>query len=142
MQSFLDDALKEAPKDISVHWYEIDENHHGAILIFPDKASYEKKPFTRKNTGMKIRKGIWNLFMNFQDMLKQRDLHNENRMMSDFEFNPLERNFLIYGLAERSYPVKEPIGYRLWIVELIYVYSIGKKMILNEAVDQKVLRTA
>ena len=75
-------------------------------------------------------------------MLKQRDLHNENRMMSDFEFNPLERNFLICGLAERSYPVKEPIGYRLWIVELIYVYSIGKKMILNEAVDQKVFRTA
>ena len=28
MQSFLDDALKEAPKDISVRWYEIDENHH------------------------------------------------------------------------------------------------------------------
>ena len=48
MQSFLDEALKEAPKDISVRWYEIDENHHGAILIFPDKASYEKKPFTRK----------------------------------------------------------------------------------------------
>ena len=75
-------------------------------------------------------------------MLKQRDLHNENRMMSDFEFNPLERNFLIYGLAERSYPVKEPIGYRLWIVALIYVYSIGKKMILNEAFDQKGFRTA
>ena len=75
-------------------------------------------------------------------MLKQWDLHNENRMMSDFQFNPLVRNFLIYEFAERSYPVKEPIGYRLWIVELIYVYSIGKEMILNEYVDQKVFRTA
>ena len=45
--------------------------------------------------------------------------------MSHFEFNP-ERNTPIYGSTERSYPVKEPIDYRLWIVELIYVYSIGK----------------
>ena len=50
---------------------------------------------------------------------------NEKRTMSDFQFNPLERNFPIYGAAERSYPVKEPIDYRLWIVELIYVYPIG-----------------
>ena len=56
--------------------------------------------------------------------------------MSHFEFNPQERNFPIYGAAERSYPVEEPIDYRLWIVELIYVYSIGKEMILNEEVDQ------
>ena len=62
--------------------------------------------------------------------------------MSHFEFNPEQRNFPIYGAAERSYPVKEPIDYRLWIVELIYVYSIGKEMILNEYVDQKVFRTA
>ena len=70
----------------------------------------------------------------------------ENRQlakgMSHFEFNPEQRNFPIYGAAERSYPVKEPIDYRLWIVELIYVYSIGKEMILNEYVDQKVFRTA
>ena len=62
--------------------------------------------------------------------------------MSQFEFNPEQRNFPIYGAAERSYPVKEPIDYRLWIVELIYVYSIGKEMVLNEYVDQKVFRTA
>ena len=62
--------------------------------------------------------------------------------MSAFQFDPQERNFPIYGAAERSYPVKEPIDYRLWIVELIYVYSIGKEMILNEYVDQKVFRTA
>ena len=62
--------------------------------------------------------------------------------MSAFQFNPEERNFPIYGAAERSYPVKQPIDYRLWIVELIYVYSIGKEMILNEYVDQKVFRTA
>ena len=62
--------------------------------------------------------------------------------MSEFQFNPELRNFPIYGAAERSYPVKEPIDYRLWIVELIYVYSIGKEMILNEEVDQKVFRTA
>ena len=58
--------------------------------------------------------------------------------MSHFEFNPEQRNFPIYGSTERSYPVKEPIDYRLWIVELIYVYSIGKEMVLNEYVDQKV----
>ena len=62
--------------------------------------------------------------------------------MSEFQFNPEQRNFPIYGAAERSYPVKEPIDYRLWILELIYVYSIGKEMILNEYVDQKVFSTA
>ena len=30
------------------------------------------------------------------------------------------------------------MDYRLWIVELIYVYSIAKEMVLNEYVDQKV----
>ena len=67
---------------------------------------------------------------------------NEKRTMSDFQFNPEDRNFPIYGSAERSYTIKEPIDYRLWVVELIYVYSIGKEMILNEYVDQKVFRTA
>ena len=62
--------------------------------------------------------------------------------MIQFEFNPEHRNFPIYGSAERSYPVKEPIDYRLWVVELIYVYSIGKEMILDEYKDQKVFRTA
>ena len=62
--------------------------------------------------------------------------------MSYFEFNPEQRNFPIYGASERSYPVKEPIDYRLWIVELIYVYSIGKEMVLNEYIDKKVFRTA
>ena len=62
--------------------------------------------------------------------------------MSEFQFNPELRNFPIYGAAERSYPVKELIDYRLWIVELIYLYSIGKEIFLNEAVDQKVFRTA
>ena len=38
--------------------------------------------------------------------------------MSAFQFNPEERKFPIYRAAERSYPVKEPIDYRLWIVEL------------------------
>ena len=65
-----------------------------------------------------------------------------NRKISEFLFNPEEQNFPIYGAVERSYPVKESIDYRLWIVELIYVYSIGKEMILNEYVDQKVFCTA
>ena len=55
---------------------------------------------------------------------------------------PKKEIFQIYGADERSYPVEEPIDYRLWIVELIYIYSIGKEMILNEEVDQKVFRTA
>ena len=62
--------------------------------------------------------------------------------MSHFEFNPEQRNFPIYGAAERSYPVKEPIDYRLWIVELLYVYSIGKEIVLNEYVYQKFFNTA
>tara|TARA_B100000579_G_scaffold305102_1_gene254901 strand:+ start:424 stop:696 length:273 start_codon:yes stop_codon:yes gene_type:complete len=62
--------------------------------------------------------------------------------MWNFEFNPEQRNFTIYGAAERSYLDKEPIDYRLWIVELIYFYSIGKEMLLNKEVDQKVFRTA
>ena len=62
--------------------------------------------------------------------------------MSEFQFNPELRNFPIYGAAKRSYSVKELIDYRLWIVELIYIYLIGKEMILNEYVDQKVFHTA
>ena len=62
--------------------------------------------------------------------------------MSHFKFNPEQRNFPFYGVAERNYPVKEPIDYRLWIVELIYVYSIRKEMVLNEYIDKKVFRTA
>ena len=62
--------------------------------------------------------------------------------MSQFQFNPKQRNFLIYGAAERSYPVAEPIDYRLWIVELIYVYPLGKEMILNEYLEKKTFRTA
>ena len=62
--------------------------------------------------------------------------------MSQFDFNPEQRNFPIYGLTERSYPVKEPIDYLLWVVELIYVYSIGKEIILNENKEQKVFRTS
>ena len=61
--------------------------------------------------------------------------------MSEFQFNPELRNFPISGAAERNYPVKELIDYRLWIVKLIYVYSIVKEIILNEEVDQKVFRT-
>ena len=61
--------------------------------------------------------------------------------MNHFEFNPVQRNFPIYGPAERSYPVKYPINYQLWIVKLIYVYSIVKEIILNEEDDQKVFRT-
>ena len=61
--------------------------------------------------------------------------------MSHFEFNPEQRNFPVYGAAVRSYPVKEPIDYQLWIVKLIYVYSIVKEIILNEEVDQNVFRT-
>ena len=62
--------------------------------------------------------------------------------MSQFEFNPDHRDFPIYGATERSYPLKEPINYRLWIVELIYVYPLGKEMILNEYKEQKTFRTA
>ena len=50
----------------------------------------------------------------------------------DKEINNTKKKFPIYGAVERSYPVKEPIDYRLWIVELIYVNSIGKEMVLNE----------
>ena len=59
--------------------------------------------FDGSNSGSK--------FFSFSNVMK--------RTMSDFQFNPEERNFPIYGAAERSYPVKEPIDYRLWIVELI-----------------------
>ena len=55
--------------------------------------------------------------------------------MSEFQFNPELRNFPIYGAAERSNPVKELIDYRLRIDELIYLYSIGKEIILNENLD-------
>ena len=62
--------------------------------------------------------------------------------MSHFEFNAWHHNFPLYGEAGRRYLVKEPIDYRIWIVELIYVYSIGKEIVLNEYVDQKFFNTA
>ena len=62
--------------------------------------------------------------------------------MSEFEFNPVDRNFPIFGAEYRNLPTKPPINYRLWIVELIYVYSIGNEMILDEYKEQKVFRTA
>ena len=62
--------------------------------------------------------------------------------MSQFEFNAEERNFPIFGAEYRNIPTAPPINYRLWIVELIYVYSIGKEEILDEYKDQKVFRTA
>jgi hypothetical protein len=64
------------------------------------------------------------------------------RPMSQFEFNAEERNFPIFGAEYRNIPTAPPINYRLWIVEIIYVYSIGKEMILDEYKDQKVFRTA
>lgn len=62
--------------------------------------------------------------------------------MSQFEFNLEDRNFPIFGAEYRNIPTSVPINYRLWIVELIYVYSIGKEMILDEYKEQKVFRTA
>ena len=62
--------------------------------------------------------------------------------MSEFEFNPELRNFPIFGAEYHNIPTTHPINYRLWIVELIYVYSIGKEMILDEYKEQKVFRTA
>ena len=41
------------------------------------------------------------------------------RKMSEFEFNPVDRNFPIFGAEYRNIPTKPPINYRLWIVELI-----------------------
>ena len=58
--------------------------------------------------------------------------------MSQFEFNPEERNFPIFGAEYRNIPTSAPINYRLWIVELIYVYSIGKEIIMDKYEEQKV----
>ena len=62
--------------------------------------------------------------------------------MSEFQFNSEQRHFPIYGVAHRSSPVRVPINYRLWIVELIYVYPLGKEMILDEFKEQKTFRTS
>ena len=62
--------------------------------------------------------------------------------MSQFEFNSEQRNFPIYGAVHRSFPVRVPINYRLWIVELIYVYPLRKEMILDEYKEQKTFRTS
>ena len=62
--------------------------------------------------------------------------------MSEFEFNPEQRKFPIFGAEFRNIPTSVPTNYRLWNVELIYVYSIGKEMILDEYKEQKVFRTA
>jgi len=62
--------------------------------------------------------------------------------MSGFQFNSEQRHFPIYGAAHRSSPFSVPINYRLWIVELIYVYPLGKEMILDEFKEQKTFRTS
>ena len=68
-------------------------------------------------------------------------LHDQEKM-EDFQFIPELRNFSIFGAEYRNIPTKPPINYRLWLVELIYVYSIGKEMILDEYKEYKVFRTA
>ena len=62
--------------------------------------------------------------------------------MSEFQFNSEQRHFPINGAAHRSSPFRVPINYRLWIVELIYVYPLGKEMILDEFKEQKTFRTS
>ena len=62
--------------------------------------------------------------------------------MSEFQFNSEQRYFPINGAAHLSSPVRVPTNYRLWIVELIYVYPLGKEMILDEYKEQKTFRTS
>ena len=62
--------------------------------------------------------------------------------MSEFQFNSEQRHFPIFGASHRSSPFRVPINYRLWIVELIYVYPLGKEMILDEFKEQKTFRTS
>ena len=62
--------------------------------------------------------------------------------MEEFQFNPEKWNFPIFGVEYRNIPNELPINYRFWLVKLIYVYSIGKEMILDEYKEQKVFRTA
>ena len=113
----------------------------GRPMLYSDISRTERP--RRKKPKFKKTESIQTMAREYGNDVTHR---SENRQlakgMSYFEFNPEQRKFPIYGAAERSYPVKEPIDCRLWIVELIYVYSIGKKMILNEAIDQKVFRTA
>ena len=52
--------------------------------------------------------------------------------MDDFQFNPEKRNFPIFGADGHNIPGTLFIDYQLWIVEPIYVFSIGKEMILDE----------
>ena len=59
--------------------------------------------------------------------------------MSEFNFNPEQRNFPIYGTSHRNITGTLPIHYRLWIVELIYVYSLGREMVMDEYKEKKIL---
>ena len=113
----------------------------GRPLLYSDISRTErprrKKPKFKKTESIQTMAGEYG-----NDVTHRPENRQLAKGMSHFEFNPEQRNFPIYGAAERSYPVKEPIDYRLWIVELIQVYSIGKEMVLNEYVEQKVFRTA
>ncbi|HJL85922.1 MAG: hypothetical protein QF560_17135 [SAR324 cluster bacterium] len=62
--------------------------------------------------------------------------------MSEFNFNPELRNFPIYGTSQRNITGTIPIHYRLWIVELVYVYSLGREMVMDEFKEQKSFRVA
>ena len=52
--------------------------------------------------------------------------------MDEFELNSIQLNFQIFGSEYLNISNTILINYRFWIVELIYVYSICKEMILNE----------
>ena len=60
--------------------------------------------------------------------------------MSKFQFDSEQWHFPIFGASHRIFPVRVLINYRLWIVELIYVYPLGKEMILDEYKEQKTFR--
>ena len=62
--------------------------------------------------------------------------------MTQFKFNVEKRIFPIFRATHCNTPDNIPINYGLWIVELIYVYPLGKEMILGVYKEQKTFRVS
>ena len=64
--------------------------------------------------------------------------------MSEFPFNPETKSYPLFETATsfNALSVGRPIKWRLWRLELIYVYSLGKGIILEDEKEQSCFRKA
>ena len=64
--------------------------------------------------------------------------------VSEFPFNPETKSYPLFEIATpfNALSVGRTIKWRLWRLELIYIYSLGKEIILKDEKEQSCFRKA